>query len=338
MAESRDETKPITLSLEEGGRPAARRRWTVLTILAIAGACAMPLLPASELVRALGSAVCIVLAIVPELLRRSGRSRAGETAGAGASLLVDAKGVWRQAAGRDAACITRWDEPFGVVVLSNPGKTRALLAFSSAERTRLVPIRIDGAAEADAARLCLEPSFSVTDADLDEALGGASAGLSGRSASRLFAELERRAGHAVGAIYLCDAAGAKVTLEGDKLRVRDKLIDLSDPLEWRSYVFHEGGPIVTPTRESSGAIPAPVILYQATWARQGATELVMVCPLPAEASSWGMRGSDAPPPRELRVAVDRLFMLPLRKALEGAPRISRIGASARKSGAHAART
>jgi hypothetical protein len=39
--------------------------------------------------------------------------------------------------------------------------------------------------------------------------------------------------------------------------------------------------------------------------------------------------ADAPPPRDLRVAVDRLFMLPLRRALDRAPRVSRPGISTR---------
>jgi hypothetical protein len=38
-----------------------------------------------------------------------------------------------------------------------------------------------------------------------------------------------------------------------------------------------------------------------------------------------MQGAVAePPPRELRRAIDRVFMLPLRRALDRAPRISRV--------------
>jgi hypothetical protein len=35
-------------------------------------------------------------------------------------------------------------------------------------------------------------------------------------------------------------------------------------------------------------------------------------------------GRGEPPPRELRRAVDHIFMLPLRRALDRAPRISRV--------------
>jgi hypothetical protein len=86
--------------------------------------------------------------------------------------------------------------------------------------------------------------------------------------------------------------------------------------------------------------------------RQADVEVVLVAPVPAE-GGW-LRGVDVPasrsgsslseatrdvvardlrlmqasagepPPRELRRAIDRLFMLPLRRALDRAPRISRV--------------
>jgi hypothetical protein len=160
----------------------------------------------------------------------------------------------------------------------------------------------------------------VTDADLDDALAGPRHGsLSGKSAAALFAEVERRAPTALGRIYLFDASGAKVTLEGDKLGAHDQVVDLAEPVEWRSFTFNEGG-------------STALTVYQGTWVRQGTTELVLVCPIPAEASSLGLgRPSDPPPARENRVAVDRLFMIPLRKALEGAPRIARAGTPPRRS-------
>jgi len=339
MGESRKEGKPITLSLDADPEPAVGKVWLLTAVLALAGAAAMPFLPVELPFRLVPFAGLVTLAVLAVRAHRTlaRRARAGRRAFA---LLVDARGVWRSADGTPDACIARWDEPFGVTVLANQAQTRALFAFSSAERTRLVAVRIDSAQAADAARRCFDHAVPVTDADLDDALGGVAGGLSGKSAAVLFAEIERRAPQAIGRIYLFDAAGAKVTLEGDKLRTRDKLIDLGDPLEWRSFIFHEGGQSLAPASPAppSSIPPAAVILYQAMWARQGPTELVLVCPVPGEASSWGMRSTDAPPARELRVAVDRLFMLPLRKALEGAPRISRAGAPPRKSGSHAIRT
>jgi len=59
-------------------------------------------------------------------------------------------------------------------------------------------------------------------------------------------------------------------------------------------------------------------VYQATWVRQGDAELVLVAP-----ASGDLGGADEPPSRDLRLAVDRVFMGPLRRALERAPRASR---------------
>jgi hypothetical protein len=337
MGESRKEGKPITLSLAAGPEPAVGKGWVVTAALSLCTAAFVPFLPVDFLFRLIPFGMLVTLAVMAAYLHRTlaRRARAGRRA---ASVLVDARGLWRSSDEKPDDCIARWDETFGVTVLANPSRTRALFAFSSAERTRLVAVRIDSAQAADAARRFLDHAVPVTDSDLDDALGGIASGLSGKSAALLFSEIEKRAAQAIGRIYLFDAGGAKVTLEGEKLRARDKLIELGDPIEWRSFIFHEGGQSLGPASPASALPPAAAILYQATWARQGLTELVLVCPLPAEASSWGMRSADAPPSRELRVAVDRLFMIPLRKALEGAPRLSRAGAPPRKSGSHDIRT
>jgi hypothetical protein len=93
------------------------------------------------------------------------------------------------------------------------------------------------------------------------------------------------------------------------------------------------------------------MIYQATWLRQSAIELVLVASMPSEITSWMVgkavhpvgavtRDSlvqralvrdlrlmqslpDVPPPREQRIAIERLFMLPLRQALDRAPRAAR---------------
>jgi hypothetical protein len=336
MGDSRKESKAITLSLEADPLPPAGRGWVVVLVLSLSAAAVVPFLAVDGAFRASAFVGLLAMAVFSVQARRGLMRRA--RGGRRTSILLDGNGIWRTNGDGDAACVARWDEPFGVTVLANPSKTRALFAFSSAQRTRVVAVRIDSAQAADAARRCLDRAVPVTDADLDDALGGIGRGLSGKSAAQLFAELEKRAAPAIGRVYLFDSGGTQVALEGDKLRARDKVIDLADPLEWRSFTFHEGtlGVGAGAGAGSAGdAPPAAVTLYHATWTRQGPTELVLVCPIPAEASSWGLRSADPPPPRELRVAVDRLFMIPLRKALEAAPRISRAGAPPRKSGSHA---
>jgi hypothetical protein len=121
---------------------------------------------------------------------------------------------------------------------------------------------------------------------------------------------------------LQDASGDPVVLDRGELRVGARRIDLSAPLEWRAFVFEELG-------------VHAVSLCQATWVRQGDGEVVLVAPL-GEGGASIQGAPDArlmqavtgdPPPRELRRAIDRLFMLPLRRALDRAPRISRAPSS-----------
>jgi hypothetical protein len=135
--------------------------------------------------------------------------------------------------------------------------------------------------------------------------------LSAEGAAALVRTVATRAGDALERIYLSDSRGTSIVLEPHTLRVGDKTIDLTAPLELRAFVFYEGSSATT--------------AYQATWVRQGGAELVLVSSVPSEEARWGMRTHDSPPARELRVAVDRLFMPPLRRALERAPRISRTG-------------
>ena len=108
----------------------------------------------------------------------------------------------------------------------------------------------------------------------------------------------------------------------------DQVSTCRTDVDWAVPNCH--APIVPPSESASRVTYSSD--YQATWVRQGTTELVFVCPLPSDASALGLgRSSNHPPAREHCVAVDRLFMLPLRKAVEAAPRISRAGAPPRRS-------
>jgi hypothetical protein len=275
---------------------------------------------------AAGAAACVVALGVVAIAAERSRSRRFPK-NPRAFLTIDAERILRARGESGGACIARWDEPFGVTVLANPPRSRGLFAFTSRERTRFVAVRVETPADADAARDVFVDAVAITDPDLDAALGAnGESCLSGTSAATLLAEVRKRSPASVGRIYLFDSGGGLVALEGEELRVRDKVIDLTDALEWRAFTFHDETAI--------GAIT----LYQATWARQGATELVFVCPIPADHSPWWIgRSSDPPPAREHRVAVDRLFMIPLRSALERAPRLSRAGAPP-KQGPHAIQT
>ena len=115
----------------------------------------------------------------------------------------------------------------------------------------------------------------------------------------------------------------------------------SSDVEWRALMFHE----------STGQAAA---LYQATWIRQSGKEVVLVAPMPAsivprepnahkEASGRLGRAltrelkllqapAESPPARDVRVAIDRPFMMAVRRALDEAPLAQRISLTAASIG------
>ena len=318
MDDPPNECETILLPMEaDAVAPQSRGVVWILALGVVAsGACLVSPLPLWT--RPIAVAAVLAVALIVAILLRS-RVRLAPRSPA-VSLAVDAEGVWRLGGDGQCATLARWDEAFGVTVLAGPSQNRGLFAFTSEARTRIVAVAIEKIEAADAPRRCFEGAVPVADAELDDALGATRNGsLSGTSAGTLLAEIEKRSAAAIGRVYAVDASGAKVTLEGGKLGAREKVIDLNDAVEWRSFMFHEGEPMAA-------------TLYQATWIRQGMTELVLVCPIRADATAWGLgRATDPPPTPEMRVAVDRLFMMPLRNALEAAPRISRPSTARRSS-------
>jgi len=207
--------------------------------------------------------------------------------------------------------LARWDAPFGVSVLANAARTRVILAFTTRTATRFLGLRVETQGDADVARDLLERAITVGDLDLEIAVGAGGDVELGAVAARAFlTELDRRDPQAIHRIYLTDARGLEIAVERERLVIGDRTIDLNAPVDWRVFTFHEGDPQV----ES---------LYQATSIRQGAVEAVLVCRAPSDVASWGGGRTDPPPARESRVAVDGLFMTPLRARLAEAPRVSR---------------
>lgn len=231
-------------------------------------------------------------------------------------LTIDGAGVSRvDAAG--AARVVAWNEPFGVSVLANHDRSRLLLAFTTTVQARYVGVRISEADDAAAVKAVVARASTVLGGDPIE--GDPEATLSCADAASLLAAVASHAPSALERIFLSDARGEQVVLDGGALKLGARALDLAMPLEWRAFVFHEsGGRVAT--------------LYQATWIRQADIEAVLVSPMPPEAPAAREKRElrrmnaphEEPPARELRLAVDRLFMLPLREALERAPRISRV--------------
>ena len=229
--------------------------------------------------------------------------------------------------------LVRWDEPFGVTLLASFGRPVGLLAFTSRTRTRYVPVRVDERTETDDE---LFAKIAVL-ADLDLVDGIAhDAALPAASGAAIVRHVASRDARALQRAFLSDGRGKPISLDRATLAIGDKTFDLTSPLEWRSLMFHE----------SAGQGAA---LYQATRITQSGNEVVLVAPMPAsivpregnaarEANGRLGRAltrhlkllqapAESPPTRDLRVAIDRPFMLAVRRMLDEAPLAVR-GASA----------
>lgn len=248
-----------------------------------------------------------------------------------AHVVASATGVAR-VTGDVSKPLLHWDAPFGVLLLASYGRRTALLAFTTPTQTRYVPARIDERTDADdevLARVAILADLDLVDAVAHEAA------LSSAATADLVRHIGRRDAAALGRVYLSDGGGLPIALDRGTLSVGDRTFDLTGQLEWRPLMFHE----------SSGQAAA---LYQATWIRQNGSEIVLVAPMPASLIPRGVsarRSSEAtgrlgrtltrdlkllqapaesPPSRDMRVAIDRPFMMSVRRFLDEAPLASRV--------------
>ena len=219
--------------------------------------------------------------------------------------------------------------PFGVTLLAAPGRDRVVALLSGTAGAFYVGAAFDSSARRVHAPLLDQASIVGADEVGLAAIGpdGEPIALSPDALGALLDELARRAPGCLDRLFLTDARGAPLSLDGRELRAGERAFDLGAPLEWRAFVFQE-------------ALGQAVALYQGTWVRQGSSEVVLVCLLPAitpapEGDGVSLASLDRsalrdlrlmqgapedPPPADQRVAVDRLVMLPIRSALDKAPR------------------
>jgi hypothetical protein len=240
-------------------------------------------------------------------------------------VIADERGVSRiTTAKRDG--IAKFAEPFGLTLLAAQARQRALVAITTPTETRFLGVRLEG----PAAALLLDRASIVADGDALAAHASDDDTLSAADALSLLRFIRERAPLAQDRLYLSGTRGERIVLDGTELRVeeaeRSRLFDLDSPVEWRGFLFHE-------------ALGPAASIYQATWIRQGSSELVLVAPMPTEllltgkpqpASPASTRqkqllspSPDEPPPGDLRTGIERVFMLPVREALAKAPRPSR---------------
>jgi len=312
MATARDPRKALgVLRFPLGPRvpaPSAGRAW-LGSAPAIVAAIVVALGPGGQGIRAMTATGLVLLGALLHLwlARRVNAPRAW--------LVVDDRGLRRLEAGRETR-LADWADGFGATVLARADRGAFALALTSAKATRFVPVQVIDRADAASAPTLLERAATAAESDL---LADVSTSLSAADAERLLLAIAARAPGVLDRVHLVDATGEAVVLDRAELRVGARRVDLAAPLEWRAFAYQELG-------------AEAAWLCQATWVRQGDVEVFFVAPMPADASTMRAApdarllptGRGEPPPRELRRAVDHIFMLPLRRALDRAPRISRV--------------
>lgn len=291
--------------------------------VALLCASAFPDLPIPMVVRI----VLGVAGLVPILWAISGGRKTAQASGT--FVEADASGLTRITEDGSKG-IVAWDAPFGVTLLASYGRPTALLAFTTPTQTRYVPTRIDDRNETDDELLA---KIAVL-ADLDLVDGVAhDAALTSAAAASILRHVEGRDKDALGRVFLSDGKGVPISLDRATLAIGDRSFDLTSSVEWRPLMFHE----------STGQAAA---LYQATWIKQAGSEVVLVAPMPAsivpresnahrEASGKLGRAltrdlrllqapAESPPSRDVRVAIDRPFMMAVRRVLDDAPLAARV--------------
>jgi hypothetical protein len=250
-------------------------------------------------------------------------------------VVADGQGVVRVVSGKRDG-VAKFAEPFGVTVLASQARQRALLAVTTPSATRFIGVRLEG----PSASLLADRASIVADGDALAAHASDAETLSAKDAFELLRIVRERAPAALNRMYLSGTRGERIVLDGSELRVessiggaeKSRLFDLEMPVEWRGFLFHE-------------ALGEAASIYQATWIRQGSSELVLVAPMPTELLLSAVTGArrlkqqkqllspapDEPPPGDLRTGIERVFMLPVREALSRAPRPSRAPTTRRAS-------
>jgi hypothetical protein len=238
---------------------------------------------------------------------------------------------------------------FGITLLADPIRNRLVLAVTGTGRAVYFSARVNPE-ERHAFRRLLSNASTVSDDDaVLDALGpdGAPLELKLVDMNAFLELLLQLDGMAMDRCFLSDTHGAPVVLDNHELHIGIKGFDLRAPLEWRAMLFQEPFGTVTPVsdREPAQNPPGGVMVYQATWVRQGISEAVLVSLIPSvssvathphpplgevpEVASAVLRdlrlmqaSPEPPPPAELRVAIERMYMVRLRAALDRAPRPS----------------
>ena len=303
--------------------PPEPSRWRYVVLLLAFLAVVVSFAAKTQLVRFAGSFSLMALALLT--YARMSPKRALRQRGV---LLDDARLFFRTNQD-EPRCVVSLREPFGLTLVKSPERDRIVAVWSSQDGLFYVGTSLDKPARRTLGSL-FDRAFTVLGDDAAlEALGpdGQHLELSPTDFASLVLAVEEIDPACQRRLVLSDARGAPFRLDGRELVVGERKFDLEAPLEWRPFVFQE-------------ALGQSVTVYQGTSIRQGGSETVLVSLLPSfvpfEVRDSGQfdrtmlrdlrlvqAGPEDPPPRDARVAIDRLFVLPVRSALDTAPRANR---------------
>ncbi len=333
---------PLRLTLRTAGRERTRaatasRDISLVLAVSMIVACLVILVvlgPASLLVRA---SVFVVALGAAGLLARFLRSRAhAPNDRPGPNLIVDDLGLSIARSTNRLQRLLPLRPTFGVTILASAARDKVVLAITAPGNILCVGADVSPSGPDRRRILDLLP-HSVTASGDDLVMStvlpdGTVVVLSDSSWLRLLDALVGMDTLSLDRCFLSDSAGGQIVWTGDRLRARGMAFQLDQPFEWRGWVFHEAA-------RGLGAA------FQATSIRQGKDEVVFVSLVGADvrvsihdaeqsrladADSFLLRDArlsdmplGPPPAHDRRLAIDRLFMLPLRRALDRAQRVNR---------------
>ncbi|MEO8874903.1 MAG: hypothetical protein ABI461_04885 [Polyangiaceae bacterium] len=303
-----------------GGNIVERRARESVMAIVLAIICTLGSIVGTNGAERLVLAVAAALLFVHAFAKLTARTKAAREAG---FVVMDDRGIVRRQASATTALVD-WSATFGVSLFANKSGDRGVIAFTSEGATRCLGVHVP-AEELPSAALLFARSAARAD---DDALfaQGVETSLGANSAAELLRAIETREPDAIDRLFLSSVRGEAITIERSTMRVAGHDFDLRAPLDWRPFLFHEVAGHVT-------------TIYQATWVRQlaadasgNAKEVVLVAPLPATSEvRLSPSLAEAPPLRETRVAIERLFMPLIRRALERAPRATRTSAAPQRA-------
>ncbi len=288
--------------------------------------------PRSLVVLAFAVALGLSGLVVAALRDRTRRRRLEAELATAPRVCIEGTELWL-VDGEGFRSLLRLDRPFGATLFSTPERDRLVLALTHRDGVEYLAAQAPSGTRHEAL-LARTVTTARSELPIAERMPTFDRG------DRLLALVEAlaaRAGDALDRVWLSDAGMCDLVLDGRRLRAGELDFDLTRPLRWRGYTFQEGSALATQS-------------YQATALRQGEREIVLVSLAPAaELATASILGGldahrrpgplgldavqralardlrlarglvDLPPPRALRVAIDRLFVPRLRAALDLAP-------------------